>query len=363
MPVRTVAYKLIVLVSMVMILPACAPLVGELGHVEDVAKPEPSPQLKQRVENVLQHANDERILSTEVNAAWQIMHAVICYGMELQIETPDRGRVSALEYVFSNGQMRGMQLMITQENLQSTGRPGVKARFNPGSYIGQGHVDQWLAICAMADIPITTKIQVGDRVATIEDWARQAQFDVSNNPVDEFSWTLIALTHYFPTETRWDADGGIRIGWEELLAEELRYGLEDAACGGTHRMAGIIRALRAAEANGIDSTPTWSEARELVASLMASTKEQRGADGRLSSFYFDRSGGTRDLYAELSSTGHMFEFVALAATEEELSSPWIELSAQRLCELIENLETQSVECGALYHALSGLKIYLERRWP
>ena len=84
----------------------------------------------------------------------------------------------------------------------------------------------------------------------------------------QFSWTLIALTHYFPDEPRWDSDGGVRVSWEDLVAEEMRRGLEDAACGGTHRMAGIIRAIRAAESAGNASGETWQEAKALVQNLL-----------------------------------------------------------------------------------------------
>lgn len=68
--------------------------------------------------------------------------------------------------------MRGMELRLSVNPLESTGRVGVKAKFDPGSYIGQGYVDQWLAICAMADIPLSTQIQIGGSTATLEDWAR-----------------------------------------------------------------------------------------------------------------------------------------------------------------------------------------------
>ncbi len=343
----------------------CAPEPGttpESALHTSVLEPTDQGNLEQRVSEVLSLSNFERTLSTEVNAAWQIMHAVICYGHDLEIKTLDRGQVGALDYIFSGGMMRGMELRLSVNPLKSTGRVGVKAKFDPGSYIGQGHVDQWLAICAMADIPMNTQIQIGGFTATLEDWARQTQFDVSNNPINEFSWTLIALTHYFPKEPSWISEGDIEVTWEMLVEEELRYELSDSACGGTHRMAGIVAALRAAEKLGIAKGPVWKKARERVDGLLTSTRENRAADGRLSSFYFTRAGNSRDLFAELSGTGHVFEFVALASSQEELESEWVERSAAHLCGLIENMHQQKVDCGALYHALNGLRVYHKRRW-
>ena len=69
-----------------------------------------------------------------------------------------------------------------------------------------------------------------------------------------------------------------------------------------------------------------------------------------------------DLAAELSSAGHMFEFISLAISKEELSQPWVELAADRLCKLLESAQEVELDCGALYHALNGLKIYRQRRF-
>ncbi|MCR9294577.1 MAG: hypothetical protein NXI32_17810 [bacterium] len=352
------------------ILSSCSPLTESssqqlqisLEQLDTQSTTVPPDQLQNRIQSVLKANLENRRLSADDNAAWQIMHAVLCYGREVKIETSDRGLVSALDYALSNGQIRGFELMRSAEKLTTTGRYGVKSRFNPGDYIGQGHVDQWLAICAMADIPINTVVTIGQDELTLLDWARQAQFDVPKNPVNEFSWTLIALTHYLPDEPSWQAADELTVSWEQLIEEELRYDLHSSACGGTHRMAGIVRALNAKRRLGLPDSPVWQRAQALVEELLVSVKENRGADGRLSSFYFTRAGETIDLGLELNSTGHMFEFVALAAPADELRQAWIEICASHLCDLLEATADSDLECGALYHALNGLRIYYERRF-
>lgn len=316
--------------------------------------------MAKRIDRVLDENLNNRLLDAEINAAWQIMHGVICYGSDLTLQTPDRGVVGALDYAFDGGQIMGFELMPGEHPLASTGRPGLKARFEPGSYIGQGHVDQWLAIFAMAELPIDTKIQAGDRSFTLVDWARQAQHDVSNNILDEYSWTLIALTHYFPDEPTWIAAGGAEASWEQLVARELEYELSGSPCGGTHRMAGIARALKAKQRLSLPDSPVWSRAEALVGELLEKTKMYRGRGGKLSSYYFERPGDTADLSAELASAGHLLEFVALAAPREELTSEWVARAADRLCSVLEATRTHDLDCGSLYHALSGLKIYRQR---
>ena len=153
--------------------------------------------------------------------------------------------------------------MLGSQALQSTGRVGLKARLEPGSYVGQGHVDQWLAIFAMADLPLDTPIEHAGQTLTLLDWARQAQNDVSYNMLDEFSWTLIALTHYFPDEPTWQAADGHAVSWELLVEAELTYDIDQSPCGGTHRLAGIARALQAKQRLQLADSATWQKAQRL----------------------------------------------------------------------------------------------------
>lgn len=343
----------------------CSPsMVGAIGSAEqqlnELTAAQGPPNLASRIDAVLSSGLQSRRLSSSDNAAWQIMHGVAAYGMELEIDTPDRGRVGAIEYVFSNGQVIGFELMAGNTVLPATGQVGVKARLEPGSYIGQGHVDQWLAIFAMAELPLDTPLQIGDQHFTLLDWARQAQWDVSQNILNEFSWTLIALTHYFPDEASWSSAGDHEVSWEMLVAEELNEDIDLSPCGGTHRLAGIVRALHAKQSLGLPDTETWDRAQKLVDRCLASAESYRNTDGTLSCNYFERPGRTADLSAELASAGHLFEFVALAAQRDQLSEPWVELAAHRLCESLESTRDIALDCGALYHALNGLKIYRHR---
>ena len=231
-----------------------------VASTRSVGTAERSDQLRKRIARVLEDGLHARRMDSQINAAWQIMHGVICYGRHLQIETPDRGLCSAVEYAFTGGQIEGFELMLGGQPLPSTERVGLKARLEPGSYIGQGHVDQWLAIFAMADLPLDTSIEHAGQKLTLLDWARQAQYDVSQNMLDEFSWTLIALTHYFPDEPTWQAADGNEISWELLVAAELTYDIDQSPCGGTHRLAGITRALQAKQRLGLADSATWEHA-------------------------------------------------------------------------------------------------------
>jgi hypothetical protein len=289
------------------------------------------------------------------------MHGIICYGGQLPLQTEDRGQVAALDYALHGGQINGFEINLSPTPLPATGRQGIVARLEPGSYIGQGHPDQWLAIFAMADIPLETEVQVGEQTATLLDWARQAQYDIPNNLVDEFSWTLIALTHYFPDEPQWPVVGGGMLSWEQLVEAELSYDDLDASpCGGTHRLAGLVRAVWAKQRLGLPDSQVWKRAEATIHACIDSAKNHRGSNGALSSYYFVRPSQSADLAAELSSSGHLFEFLALALPADQLTEPWVALSASRLCDVLDATTDVDLDCGALYHALNGLKIYRDR---
>jgi hypothetical protein len=317
--------------------------------------------LATRIDAALERERTQRLLSSTTNAAWQIMHGVISYGGELPLETPDRGVVGALDYAFHGGLINGFELGLGSTPLPSTQRTGVTARLEPGSYVGQGHPDQWLAIFAMANVPLETEVMVGDTRRTLLDWGRQAQADVVNNLLNEYSWTLIALTHYFPSESQWATADGTTVSWEALVEAELTNDINTSACGGTHRLSGIVRALAAHKQLGLPDSPIWQEARQVVDRAIDNARVNRSRDGSLSSSYFVKPSRSADVGAELSSAGHIFEFLALALPREELAEPWIELAGHRLCDLLDATQGVELDCGALYHALNGLKLYRQRR--
>jgi hypothetical protein len=267
--------------------------------------------------------------------------------------------VSALDYAFHEGVIRGWHLMPGQA--LPDGRRGVKALLEPGSYIGQGHVDQWIAICAMAELPATDQVVVEGQTHTLGDWAEQARFDVCFNPLREYSWTLIAQTYYFPDQPQWVSADGSTWSWERMVADEVQYDINLSPCGGAHRLVGLTRALAAKKRLKLPDSQVWDDARRKVEGCIADVEQMRSGDGSLSSHFFERAGSSRDLAATLSSSGHLFEFLANALDDQQLRAAWVETAAARLCEVFEATQQVDLDCGAFYHGLNGLRVYRNRR--
>ncbi len=313
-----------------------------------------------RIAKVLDDNLSSRLLSAQTNAAWQIMHGVIAYGDRLPLELEGKPK-NTLDFLLHGGIVNGWELAPGDE-LPSTGKTGLKARLEPGSYIGQGHVDQWLAILAQVDIPLTRKVEARGQEFTVLDWARQAQWDVSDNPVLEYSWTIIALTRYFPDEQSWTAKDGKTWTFEPLAAFESKQDLGQSPCGGMHRLMGLAHAVQFRKRHHGEMTGGWKLAADKIDDSIERIRRFQNRDGSFSTNHTQRPGTSADLSTLISSTGHTLEFLSYALPLDQLDDDWMVRATDRLCVMLEAAKDADLDCGGLYHALNGLKLYYSRRY-
>ena len=105
-----------------------------------------------------------------------------------------------------------------------------------------------------------------------------------------------------------------------------------------------------------------AKADEKIKKAIADAREFQQPDGGFSTNYFQRSSSSPDIGLRINTTGHVLEFICLAATDEELRQPWVTRAVDYLCELFEETADIPVECGGLYHAVHGLMLYRMRRY-
>jgi hypothetical protein len=310
------------------------------------------------VDKTLEFNRDSRLLSVDRNAAWQVAHGAVAYGKDLKLVVGDQ-TLDALDYLFSGGEMRGWEL-TSGGILPSTGRPSVNAYVEAGSYVGQGHVDQFLGYLSQTALPRTTQVAVGDQSLTIEDWARTAQYQVPNNPYREYSWTLIALTNYFPDELTWKGADGKDWTLEPIVEFEAKQDIGSSPCGGMHRLMGLAHSVRYWKKRGEGFRGGWAVAQSTVQDSIATIRKFQNSDGTFSANYTVRPGTSSDLSTRIGTTGHTLEFLAYALEPQDLQEEWVGRSVRRLCELLDVASGVELECGGLYHGLAGLRIYRER---
>jgi hypothetical protein len=231
-----------------------------------------------------------------------------------------------------------------------------------GSQTGQGHADQWLAVLAQCNLPLDQPIRLGSETLTMQDFVSQVQWDVPRNFEREYSWTLIGLTHYLPTDSSWLAIDGKTWSTEQLVQIEAEQELGSSACGGTHRLIGLTMALDQHLAAGGQLTGAWALADEVIGRAIENAQRYQNTDGSFSTRSFAGPGSSLDLAQNLGTTGHILEFLALALSDEQLQEPWVRRAAANLCGLFETTRRVPLECGALYHAAHGLVLYRQRLW-
>ena len=309
-----------------------------------------------RIDRALAHARDGRLLDQRVNGAWQVVHGILAFGDELPLATAD-GKTTALAWLLDGGALRGWRLR--------PGSQGVVATIEEGSTTGQGHPDQWigyLAQCGLDGVSIDTPISVNGNPHTLRDLLTQAQADI--RPGAEATWTLMALSAWLPPESTWTASDGRTWTIEDVVAMEAAADIDGAACGGCHRLYGLVQALAAHQAAAAGPAGSerggWADAEATIEACIEIARRHQQPDGSFSVHFFERPGTSADVFARLGATGHIFEFLVAALDDERLAEPWVTLAATRLVTLLEQTADVDVECGALYHAVHGLRLYRER---
>jgi len=312
--------------------------------------------LCKRIDAALAHARDDRRLDASVHGAWQVVHGILAFGHDFPLRH-DGTESAALEYLLDGGRLTGWVLRSDS--------PGVVAVVEEGSGTGQGHPDQWLGYlsqCGRQGLPRDTKIVVGNKAFTINDLLVQAQADI--RPGQEATWTLMALSAYLPPDAAWTARDGTKWTTERVVQMEADADLLTSACGGAHRLYGLVAALqkhRAATGNAPNQLAGgWAAAADVIDECIDRARRFQQADGSFSIHSFERPGTSADVFTKLSATGHIFEVLSLSLDDEQLSEPWVTRAADRLVTMLEQTADVDVECGCLYHAAHGLLLYRDR---
>jgi len=323
----------------------------------------PDDQLRAMIDDALRYTLDERRLSLDVNAAWQILHGALPFGTHFQVQNGDQ-TVSAMQWVLDGNQMNGWTLRHGSKDLPG-GRRGLKMVMEPGTKTGQGHEDQWLAVMSQCGLPKDQKIIFQGQQYQLWDVLQQSMWDIY--PGKECSWSLIALTRYLDDfDLEWKSSDGETWTLEKVLQMEADEDLSMSACGGSHRLIGMTMALESQRKRGGELTDAWLAAEDKIQGAIETAQRHQQPDGSFSTNYFARPGTSADLALRINTTGHTLEFLSLGLDKDQLEEPWIENAVVQLCELFKKTEPIPLECGSLYHAAHGLIEYRERRfgpWP
>jgi hypothetical protein len=332
------------------------------GSTADAASLPGDADILRQIDDALEYTFNHRRLTVgsgaNDQAAWQIVHGALAFKREFLVSDGTRD-ISAVEYILGGGKMKGLDLRRGDLLDAASKRYGI-ATIIAEDKMGQGHADQWLGYLSDCHLLLDEPIIVEGEKHTIADYIDQAKLDVYRNASREYSWTLMALTAYYPTDYSWKAGDGSEWTIEKLVEIELGHSLDASACGGTHRMTGLTMAFNRHVAAGKPVTGVWKQLEDRIHECIGKAREYQNPDGSLSSNYFARPGKSADLAVSMGSAGHVMEFLATAMDKDALQEAWAKRATLDVCKLFRKTKFVDVECGALFHAAHGLVLYREK---
>jgi hypothetical protein len=165
-----------------------------------------------------------------------------------------------------------------------------------------------------------------------------------------------------PLDCRWTASDGKEWTLEKMVSSEANQDLNASSCGGTHRIYGIAVAVNRYLNAGNQLAGGWKAADDKIRKAIEDARACQNPDGGFSTEFFKRPSSSADLALRINTSGHMFEFLTVALSDEQLREPWMTRALVYLLDAFEATEGDDLECGGLYHGAHGLILYRERRF-
>ena len=298
---------------------------------------------KQRIQSCLAYylAHPE---SVHVRSPWAVMHAMLPFGVEYEMEANGR-RVNAIGWMLFNGKCR-TQRLFTRRGRMFTAAEG------PGV---QGHEGQLLAMLAQSYVAIDYPISI-DRVRySVKDLVRYEMQNV--NAGSELTFQLIGLSHYLPSDATWVAADRQRWSISKLLNEEMKQPIIGSACGGTHRLMGLTYAILRRQQQQLPIDGEFRRAAMFIDDFLGYAWTMQNVDGSFSTDWFAGRADKPDRERKVQTTGHILEWIIYTLPSDRVEDPRITRAIDFLIQNLLNERRHNWPIGPRGHALRALTLY------
>jgi hypothetical protein len=288
--------------------------------------------------------------NTRDNNPWEVIHAIIAYGVDTQImrNGPGGEKVNAIGWLCYNYPCAGYQMFLVN-NGKIEGRIGVGV---------QGHGGQFLAYIGQSHLKSDYPMQVSGKSFTLADLIeREKETCVAG---EELTFKLIGLSHYLDSDATWTTKDGQEWSIQRLIREELKQPIRGATCGGTHRLMGFSYAIKKRVQRGKPVVGEFERAQKFIEGYHRYTFSLQNPDGSFSTEFFVRRGDSPDLNKRLNTTGHILEWLSFSLSDDELRDPRTLKAVDYLATILLKNDRQTWEVGPLGHGLHGLALYNNR---
>ncbi len=324
-------------------------------------------QLRPRIEGALEQVRSRDLMAK--HGFWTVFHGILGTGLEkTMLKDPKTNeKVSAIDYICKGGELPGLKFEPSQFGLDVQ---TVNPKNSPDlQFIAQGHQDQFIAEMTQWGMKPDRKFRVGGMDYMFQDFINHSRMRTSVKKEQELSWAIIIIAQFYGTDYSWKNGDGDSLRFQDVVRYELDQpiGNEKAACGGTHRLFGLTWAYRLHLKGGGKKVGVWLDVEKKIADYKQIARKLQNRDGTFSTKYFDPdepdpvpNAAIDKTELRISTSGHVLEWLALAMTDDELRSPWMQNAVNGLVILILEMGPRSIDGGALYHAAHGLHLYHER---
>jgi len=303
--------------------------------------------LRDKVRRVLKHYYN-RPLNTGDRSPWEVMHAMLAYEVHSRVRQagPNGPPITAVGWLCFNQPCKNRSLLYLNED------GDMRVKVGPAL---QGHHGQLLALLAQARVRSDYPMKVDGKDFTVADLIEVEK--ATCYPKTELTFKLIGLQRYLDIETKWVNDQGMGWDFPTLVREEMRQPVRTAACGGTHRLSGLILAVKKRRASGLPVDGAYAEAEKFVANYQNYAYRLQNPDGSFSTEWFKGPGSEPDIDRRLKTTGHTLEWLLYAGSEEQLTYYRTVRAVNYLTNIMWANRTRDWEAGPLGHAIHALVLY------
>src|SRR5262249_22200940 len=174
------------------------------------AAPAPPDALKTRIDAAIALVR-RRQLRTD-NGFWTVFHGILGLGPSVELVNPDTGqRVNALDYIAGGGKVPGLHFVPTPL--------GLDVETGPGSFLKQGHQDQFVAEMVEWGVSPDRKFVVDGKDYTFSDFIRfsKAHASVKSPEPQELEWAIVIIGTHYGTDIAWTNGAGEELRFEDLV--------------------------------------------------------------------------------------------------------------------------------------------------
>ncbi len=227
----------------------------------------------------------------------------------------------------------------------------------------QSRPSQLLAALALARVPATYQIHVGNAMFSVADLAESEKLSCRSGT--DLSLKLVGLA-YYSDGAEWKNDLGQEWSLEKIIKEELAQPTLAPGSVGIDCLLGLSYAVCRREKHNLPVEGQFARAKKYMNEYQNYALGLQNSDGSWG-YFLSGKGVNRDDFAGLRSSGSVLQWLALSMPEERLDDPGMaaglaylinSLNNQRYLSSLPALSTR--EIAGTMRALSALAIYDER---